>query len=328
MKVTFSLPKTKDKKKQLSSFFKKIYPFFSFSLLIIVLCLCSLVLDFKNDEEKVLGKSISFRELLPTPAWYPVDKNLSSFPSLSANTIKVIDADSYVTLYEKNPNQRVFPASTTKMMTAIVALEQYQLDEVLTVGKTIVDGNIIMLEPGEQLTMENVLYGLLVGSGNDAALVLAENYPGGVTNFVRAMNQKAKELSLNNTHFTNPMGYDQEGHYSTAEDLSRLASYAMKNQKIAKIVSNSEYTISDVTGNKIHKLKNTNELVGQINGVKGVKTGWTENAGECLVSYVEKDNRKIISTILGSNDRFGETKSIIDWAFTNFEWKKISPYSF
>ena len=328
MKIAFFLPKAKDKKKQSNLFFEKIYPFFSLSLLIIVLCLCSLVVEVKKSEEKVLGKSISFRELLPAPAWYPVDKNLSSFPNLSANTIKVIDADSFVTLYEKNPNQRVFPASTTKMMTAIIALEQYPMDQVLTVGKTIVDGNIIMLEPGEQLTAENVLYGLLVGSGNDAALVLAENYPQGVIGFVEAMNKKAKELSLYDTHFTNPMGYDQEGHYSTADDLSRLASYAMKNQEIAKIVSTSEYTVTDVTGDKIHKLKNTNELVGQVDGVRGVKTGWTENAGECLVSYVEKNNRKIISTILGSNDRFGETKSIIDWAFVNFEWKKISPYSF
>jgi len=184
------------------------------------------------------------------------------------------------------------------------------------------------LLPGEKITAENLLYGLLVGSGNDAAQTLAENFPGGMANFVSAMNRKAWEIKLSGTHFANPMGLDEENHYSTARDLAQLALIAIKNPSFAKIVSTSEFIATDISGTIVHKLKNTNELVGKADGVKGVKTGWTQNAGGCLVSLIEKSGRRIVIVVLGSEDRFGETEKLVDWIFVNFVWKIIAPPSY
>jgi len=139
------------------------------------------------------------------------------------------------------------------------------------------------------------------------------------------MNKKAQELNLENTHFTNPIGLDEEGHYSTAKDMARLSIVALNSPIFAEIVSTPAITITDVSGKITHPLKNTNELVGQLEGVKGVKTGWTENAGECLISFTERNGKKVVTVILGSKDRFGETRTLIDWVFRNFSWELIVP---
>ncbi len=271
--------------------------------------------------KKILG----FRALLPTPALYPVDQKVSPPPSLSAHSVIALDVNSMVPLYEKEADQKLFPASTTKIMTALVALEHYPLDQVITVGKTKVDGNLIGLLPGERITVENLLYGALVGSGNDAAQAVAEGFPGGSSAFVEAMNKKAKDLQLLNSHFTNPVGLDEEGHYSTAQDLARLTVEAVKNPIFVRIVSTSAVVVSDVTGKTNHFLKNTNELIGRLEGVKGVKTGWTQNAGECLIALTERKGEKILTVVLGSEDRFGETQKLIEWIFTNFSWETVAP---
>lgn len=274
------------------------------------------------------NETLGFKDLLPTPLPYPVKNGSLEFPELSAKSVVILDIGSSVLLYQKDPDLRLLPASTTKIMTALVALESYSLGEVLTVGDSKTEGNKIKLIAGEQITVENLLYGLLVGSGNDAALVLAERFPGGVASFVSAMNKKASDLKLNDTHFTNPIGFDEEGHYSTAGDLARLAWVALKNKTFTNIVAQPEVTVTDVSGKIIHEFKNTNELVGKIDGVRGVKTGWTQNAGECLVSFIERNGEKIIIVLLGSDDRFGETRKIIDWVFNNYEWRVISPPNF
>lgn len=318
--VIFSLERKQAPKEML-------FPFLSFLALVSFLLLAFEIVKtkplFSADEKQVL----SFRELLPSPKPYPINKEIYLLPELSAKSVIVMDIDSTVVLYQKEADLKLLPASTTKMMTAAVVLDNYTLDKVLTVGNSKVDGNTIKLIPGEKITVENLLYGLLVGSGNDAAQVLAENFPGGFEAFVSAMNQKAADLKLENTHFTNPMGLDGENHYSTARDLSRLAIAVVKNSLLAKIVSTPEITITDVSGTIKHDLKNTNELVGKIEGVKGVKTGWTQNAGECLVAWVEKEGKKIVIVVLESKNRFEETRSLIDWAFNNFEWKIIAPTS-
>jgi len=145
---------------------------------------------------------------------------------------------------------------------------------------------------------------------------------------VEAMNQKATDFMLENTHFTNPMGLDGEDHYSTARDLAKLAMKVEANPVLAKIVSTPEVVITDVSGEIKHPLKNTNELIGKVEGAKGVKTGWTENAGECLVAWVEKEGKKVVFVVLESENRFEETQSLVDWAFNNFEWKTIVPTSY
>ena len=264
--------------------------------------------------------------VLPTPAPYPVNTT-GFFPgsAITASGIVILDINSSVFLYKRNELEPLFPASTTKIMTALVAFDHFQLDDVLTVKNLPDDGQMMGLVPGEKMTFENLLYGALIHSGNDAAYVIADNYPGGVPAFVAAMNTKATELHLTGSHFTNPVGYDDPEHRMTPIDLARLASFALNNKTIAKMVSIPQITISDVTHTYFHALKNVNELLGKIPGVGGIKTGWTEQAGENLVSLVDRNNHKVIIVLLKSQDRFGETAILIDWIFGNHTWEIITP---
>lgn len=256
---------------------------------------------------------------------YPVNKTGKEVPVLSARSVVVMDVDSSVILYQKNPNLLLLPASTTKIMTALIALDFYQLDQILTVGQVGKNGQSIDLLLGEQISVENLLYGLLVASGNDAAVVLAQNFPGGQQAFIAAMNKKAQELNLVNTHFANPTGIDHPNHYSTALDLARLTVYALKNPILARLVATPEITVWDAGQQIAHRLFNINRLVGKNPYVMGVKTGWTEEAGECLIAYVRNDSQGIITVVLGSQNRFGETEGLINWVFENFEWGEVTP---
>lgn len=262
---------------------------------------------------------------IPTPAPYPVNSSGILPPQLSAEAVLVIDLPSQVVLFQKNPQMRLAPASTTKLMTALVALDQYKLDDVLTVEKVFSEGKTMGLAVGDKLTVESLLYGVLVHSANDAAFVLAQNSPGGYDHFIREMNKKAKIFSLENTHFTNPAGLEENAHYTSARDLARLATIALNNPTVAKIVGTPAITVHDVGFTRFYKLENVNALLGKIPGVLGVKTGWTENAGECLITALNKNGKKILVVILGSQDRFGETDTLINWVFGNFNWQIMAP---
>lgn len=261
----------------------------------------------------------------------PVLGTETSYPVISAQGALAVDLDSGVPLYEKNTDERLLPASTTKIVTAIVALDSYSLDQVLTVPRSAhVDGQKMGLYTGEQMKVEDLLYGLLVFSANDAAMTLAHNYPvsteSGVTSysaFVSAMNEKAKKLSMTNSNFENPVGLDGVVQTTTARDLVRVSEVAIKNPTFSRIVGTKSVVVSDVTGKSKYYLKNINELLGKVPGVMGVKTGWTENARENLVTYIERDGHRVMIAILGSQDRFGETKELIDWIFTNYEWQEV-----
>ena len=255
----------------------------------------------------------------------PVLSTTLNFPVLSAQAALVTDLDSGVSLYEKNPDAPLFPASTTKIVTAMVSLDYYPLDTVLKVGRVSVEGQKMGLRTGEELNVNDLLYGLLVYSANDAAEVLAENYEGGREAFILAMNAKAKELSMANTLFRNPSGLDGNDQVTTARDLIRVSTVAMRNPKFAEIVGTKEKTVVSRDGLIKHRLTNINELIGVVPGVLGVKTGWTESARENLVTYLERDGHKIMFALLGSQDRFGETKELIDWTFANYEWKEVKP---
>lgn len=252
----------------------------------------------------------------------PVNISGADVPEVSAEGIVIVDLPSNIILYQKNANDRFNPASTTKIITALVALDKYGLEDILTVDRVETEGRTMKLIPGEKLTFESLLYGMLVHSANDAAYAIAENYPGGVEKFVEAMNQKAKELNLSNTHFTNPVGFDDREMYTTPSDLARLAKAALSSKLIAKIVGTKNITVSDVDYIHFHTLTNVNELLGKVAGVAGVKTGYTENGGEILVSEVKKNGHSILIVLLKSQDRFAETKLLIDWVFGNFAWKK------
>jgi D-alanyl-D-alanine carboxypeptidase len=160
---------------------------------------------------------------------------------------------------------------------------------------------------------------------------LAIDYPGGYDAFITAMNVKSKELSMESSHFENPVGLDNPDQITTARDLVRASEVAMRNPEFAKIVGTKSISITDVTGKVKYNLNNVNELLGVVPGVVGVKTGWTENARENLVTYIERDNQdgashKVVIAVLGSEDRFGETKELIDWIFTNYQWQEVKTF--
>lgn len=258
----------------------------------------------------------------PTPAPYPVNKT-GVYPGseVSATSVVVQDALSGVYLFKRMSTLALPPASITKVLSALVVLDAMGLDDVVTVEEIKNKGQTIGLVPGERITVENLLYGMLIQSGNDAGYALAAAYPEGLDAFIRAMNKKAQDLHLSMSHFTNPVGYDDPSHYMTAEDLARLADVALQNKVLAKMVGIPQITISDVTHTYFHKLSNVNQLLGRIPGVAGIKTGWTEEAGENLVTLIERNGRRIIIVVLHSKDRFGDTIRLIDWVFGNYEWQ-------
>ncbi len=252
----------------------------------------------------------------------PVFLGNAAFPVVSAQAVLAVDLNSGATLYEKDPDKELLPASTTKIITALVAMDYYYDDQILEVKGIKTEGQKMGLVEGEKIRVADLLDGLLVYSANDAAEVLAENYGYGREDFIAAMNRKAKELYLDNSVFTNPTGLDTNGDEitSTARDLIKVSETAMKNPEFAGIVGTKEITVTSIDGKISHKLANLNELLGKVPGVLGIKTGWTESARENLVTYVERDGRKVILAVLGSQDRFGETKELIDWIFANYYW--------
>ena len=273
------------------------------------------------ESDKPLVRAIDFPSLELKD--YPVNKTGVKPPLNSAKSVLVIDLPTKAIIYSQNPDCQVYPASTTKIMTALVSLESYLPQEVVTVKNSYNVGQVVGFVKGERVTIKDLLYALLVGSGNDAAEILAQNYPGGETAFIKRMNDLANQFHLDNTHFVNVSGVEDPGHRTSAHDLAILASIALQNPLLAEIVSTKKIIIADLDGNNKHVLENTNKLVGSLTGVKGLKTGWTENAGECLVAYTERSGRQILTVVLGSLDRFGETTKLIDWVFDNFSWKII-----
>lgn len=253
----------------------------------------------------------------------PTLSSASTFPVISARAAIATDLDSGVALYEKDPDKPSLPASTTKIVTSLVAMDYYPKEEILRVEKTNAIGQRMGLVLSEEITVDSLLKGLLIASANDAAEVLAQNYPGGRDTFISAMNLKAREINLENTFFANPSGIDAAGHVSTARDLIRAAEYAMENPYFSEIVGTTETLVESTNGGIKHKLVNINELVGKVDGVLGVKTGWTEEARENLITYVERDGHRVMIAVLGSQDRFGETEELIEWIFENYTWEEV-----
>ena len=287
----------------------------------------STALSISGDLQKVFEKFPVVARENKVFAPIPVLSKSSTFPIVSSQGALAVDLESGISLYEKNSDSPLLPASTTKIVTALVSLDTYSLDQVLKAGNVRVIGQKMGLRTGMEMRVEDLLYGLLVYSANDAAEVLAASYPNGYDGFIEAMNIKAKELSMNHSNFQNPVGLDGISQVTTAKDMVRVAEVAMRNPEFAKIVSTKQITIKDASGKISYNLRNINELLGRIPGVLGVKTGWTENARENLVTYIERDGHKIMIAVLGSQDRFGETTELINWIFENYQWEKVDPYS-
>ncbi len=242
----------------------------------------------------------------------------------------IYDPETRTTILGKNENLRFAPASTAKIMSAVVSLENFQLDEILTATNiNVVEGSKMNLEEGESIDVESLLYGMMLPSGNDAAYVLSQNYKGlegiGRESFINAMNKKAIELKLNNTKFFDPAGFEDDN-FTTANDLARLGAYAMKNEKFREIVGTKQKIVTNTDGKIVHNLKNLNELLG-IDGVNGIKTGFTNEAGGVLVSSVDVDGKNYIVVVLNTPDRFQDTKTIIEDAVKNIKLIAYWPLS-
>lgn len=253
----------------------------------------------------------------------PVKRADKISPVIDATSAITVDMASGKTLYEKDPNEKRQIASITKLMTAVIVLEENSMDEIVTVSTKAanITGSKIWLYPGEKIAVQNLLYAILIHSGNDAAWALAEHNAKTVEAFIDKMNQKAEKLGLKNTHFENPVGFDAEQNYSTAYDLSILGRYAYRKSFVRHAAVIKELSVTSADGNITHKLENTNELLDSYLNIKGLKTGHTEKAGLCLIAVSENDFENIILTvILNSPDRFKETKILTDWVFRSFIW--------
>jgi len=251
----------------------------------------------------------------------PISKGFPT-PDTTARSVLILDLASGKSLFEKEPDQKLPIASTTKIMTALLANSYFKQNAILTVndGASII-GSKVGFNKGESLTFRSLLYGLLLNSGNDAAYVIAENYPGGILGFVSAMNKKVIELDLKNTHFENPAGLDSPNHFSSARDLSKITEHALQDYQLARIFATKDTEITSIDKKYTYKLHNLNKLLASVVGVLGVKTGYSENAKENLVTLVDREDHKILLVVLGSDDRFGETTGLIDWAYSNFAWQ-------
>lgn len=277
------------------------------------LFLVFLALYFINGE---IEKDISQQHLLE----FPLETQMHAYPfvdaipllPLSAQSAIITDTDSQVVLFAKNPELRFSMASTVKIMTALTALDYYKTDSLLTVQTGSVEGSVLNLPVGDQFYFEDLLYAMLLPSANDAAVVIADNYPGGAEAFIAKMNEKAKQWHLNNTHFSDPTGLQDDGDYTTVTDLARLGSLAIQNKTFTTVTGTKEKIIYNVSKTKQYPLTNLNRLLGT-NGVTGIKTGTTEGAGEVLVTSVVANGHTFIVVVMKSEDRFSDTGVLLNF---------------
>ncbi|QOR34037.1 D-alanyl-D-alanine carboxypeptidase [Clostridium sp. 'deep sea'] len=262
-------------------------------------------------------------------------------PKIKGQSAIVIDAKSHEVIYSKNENQQKYPASTTKMLTAILVLENCNLHETVTIDFNCAntEGSSIYLQPGEQFTVEQLLYALLLESANDVAESLACHVSGSVAEFGKLMTLRAKELGAINSNFVNPHGLPNKNHYTTAADLAKIALHAITIEKLIEISSTARYQIpATELYPQVRYLKNSNRFLWGQGGkhrfeylgksvdimyptILGIKTGYTKVAGNCFVSYAKKENRSVISVVLKSsgNDLYRDTRYLVDYGLYNYE---------
>jgi len=261
----------------------------------------------------------------------PVYANVPSPPEIVGPTAVLMDFTTGQVLYDKNMHKRMYPASTTKILTAIIAIEKGNLNDIVTASNNVtkIDGNSIFLSPGEQLTLEQLLYAIMLQSANDAAIAIAEHIGGSVENFAKMMNEKAKEIGAYDSHFVNPNGLPDDNHYSTPYDMALIARYAMQNPEFRKIVTTIHYQIPPT--NKFDKVRDlwlSNRLIKpssfRYEGADGVKTGYTVAAGQVLAASATRDGRRLISVIMGDQGTniWTDTIKLLDYGFQNFSLVK------
>lgn len=248
--------------------------------------------------------------------------NAADINTISAKSAIVIEASTGKVLYAKNAEERRYPASTTKMMTLIVALEHGSLNDIVTTSANAAstEGSSLWLAAGEKLKLEDMLYGIMLLSGNDATVAVAEHISGNVSAFSKLMTEKAKAIGVSNTNFTNSSGLPDPNHYSTAQDLAKIAAYGYKNPLFAKIVSTKYKVIPWPGKDHDRELYNENKILWRYEGGNGVKTGYTEAAGRCLVSAATRDGVQLVAVVLDADYMWEDTMALLDYGF-----KQIKP---
>lgn len=250
-----------------------------------------------------------------------VASSLSDEPSINARHAIIFDRHSKKAIFSKKASENCKMASTTKIMTALVVIENSNLNEIVEISSkaSSTSGSRLGLSKNDKISVKHLLYGLMLKSGNDAAVALAENTGKNVENFALMMNSKAKEIGLLNTNFVTPHGLDAKNHYTTALDLAILTDYALENETFSKIVKTKSYTV--LINNNPKKISNTNELLENFEGIYGVKTGFTNGANRCLVTSCKRNNLDFICIVLGCDTKKDRTKDsikLLNYAFNNF----------
>lgn len=245
--------------------------------------------------------------------------------SLSAKSSILMDISTNTVLYENNAHKTLSMASTTKIMTAICAIENSDLKKEVNVKNQAVgiEGSSMYLKYNEKILMEDLLYGLMLSSGNDAAVAIALDVSGSIDAFCDLMNATAQKIGAKNTHFKNPNGLDNKDHYTTAYDLALIASYAMKNEKFSNIASTLKKKIEKTNVSPERYLRNHNKMLVLYEGSTGVKTGFTKKSGRCLVSSAKKDNLHVVAVTLSAPDDWNDHKQMLDFAFSNYKSVKL-----
>jgi len=245
--------------------------------------------------------------------------------NISAHAYAVLEAGSNRVLYQRNMNEKLPMASTTKVMSAIIALEKGNLNDVIEIKKewTGIEGSSIYLKEGEKLTLEDLLHGMMLVSGNDAAVSVANHIGGSIDGFAKMMNKKAKELGMKNTNFVNPHGLPDDNHYTTAYDFALLASYAMKNENFVKIINDKKWSMSYEGRENERVIYNRNKLLISYEGSNGIKTGFTKKARKCYAFAAKRNDMQVVGVLLHSENHYGESKILLDMSFNDFTLKKI-----
>jgi len=260
----------------------------------------------------------------PTPvptAAPPRQTGSASAPNVTAESVVVIDGGSGALLYGRDPYRRLAPASLTKIFTALVALKYGHLNQEVTVQPDVselTDSTLMGIRPGETYTLENLLYGLMLPSGNDAALAIADDIGGSQANFVAMMNAQAQALGLHDSHFVNPHGLDAPDHYSSAYDLAMAARYGMQTYpEFRTLAATVTWT---VRGSRSYPIWNLNRFLWSYPGANGVKIGYTDNAGKGIVASATRNGHQVFVAVLHCGDIVGDTVPLFNWVFSNYTW--------
>jgi D-alanyl-D-alanine carboxypeptidase (penicillin-binding protein 5/6) len=258
-------------------------------------------------------------------SFLPVRASEVAEPNVMARTAVVVDQETGRVLWGKRAHARRAPASTTKMMTALLAVEETHGDEHVVASvdsREMIGSSLMGIVPGMEVSVRDLLFGLMLPSGNDAAIELARLVGGSESAFVDRMNERADELRLANTHFANPHGLDEAGHYSSAYDLAMIAREAMANDEFREVVAAPYYAIPWAQN---WGMANGNSLLASYPGADGVKIGWTNSAGWTFVGSATRDGHRLIAVVLDTPDRDADAATLLDWGFSTYSWRPVGP---